>query len=181
LTRWANIISKLAYGFADDLLSEIFISIDESKVPIYIAPGMNPNMWHNSVVANNATKLKERNIKFIDSIEGSQICGDFGLGNLADPKKIVDRILSHQKRKDILNDKKILVTAGSTIEAIDPVRYLGNHSSGKMGYAIANTFNLYDAKTTLISGSTNIDAPYDIYKFIMNQLCMNQLCMKYMM
>jgi phosphopantothenoylcysteine decarboxylase / phosphopantothenate---cysteine ligase len=172
LARWAdfiliapasaNIIAKIATGIADDLLSTICLA---AKVPIILSPAMNEGMWLNSATQANIQTLHFRNIIIVGPDSGFQACGDTGPGRMLSPKKIVSEInkkLSSLNDNKILNGIKVMVTAGPTREAIDPVRFLSNHSSGKMGYAIAEAAHQMGAKVKLISGPVNLPAPSNI-------------------
>jgi len=165
LARWAdmilvapataNFIAKLTYGMADDLLSTICLA---STAPINIAPAMNHIMWQNAATRHNIETLKERGIALLGPADGEQACGETGPGRLLEPVDIIDSLLQQQS-EPILSGLSVMVTAGPTQEAIDPVRYLSNRSSGKMGYAIANVAIEAGAKCLLISGPVNLTAP----------------------
>lgn len=155
----ANIIGKLANGIADDMLSTTVMA---TKVPVLIAPAMNTNMYNNPIVQRNIELLKSYGYYFIDTAEGRLACGDVGLGKLADVEKIVDMIDMYLYDKKDLIHKKVLVTAGPTREDIDPVRYITNRSSGKMGYAIAKAARNRGAEVTLISGGSNLLPPQGV-------------------
>lgn len=155
----ANIIGKLANGIADDMLSTTVMA---TLAPVLIAPAMNTNMYNNPIVKQNIEKLKSFGYHFIDSDEGRLACGDVGKGKLADTEKIIDIIEMYLCTKRDLINKKILVTAGPTREDIDPVRYITNRSSGKMGYAIARAARNRGADVTLISGPTTITPPIGV-------------------
>jgi|SRR3989338_4184221 len=163
----ANIIGKFANGIADDLLSTLYLSV---KSPVLIAPAMNNNMYANPVVQENIRKLKSFNIKFMEPEFGELACGDDGEGRLAEPHTILSKakeLLSNPPthpfakgvRKKGLEGKTILVTAGPTHEAIDPIRFISNSSSGKMGYAIACAAKGRGADVILISGPTSLPVP----------------------
>ncbi|HCW03259.1 MAG TPA: bifunctional phosphopantothenoylcysteine decarboxylase/phosphopantothenate--cysteine ligase CoaBC [Clostridium sp.] len=155
----ANIIGKVANGIADDMLSTTIMA---SKAPVVFAPAMNTNMYENPIVQQNIEKLKSFGYRFIQPASGRLACGDLGKGKLPEPKHITDIVLSKLYiNKDLLG-KKVLVTAGGTMAPIDPVRYVGNHSSGKMGYAIAEEARDRGAEVTLISGPTKLDGPQGI-------------------
>jgi len=128
----ANIMGKMVSGIADDMVSTVVMA---TKAPVFIAPAMNTGMYTNPVVQRNMEDLKSLGYHFIDPDSGRLACGDIGLGKLASPERIVDTISNFLVKKDF-EGKKILITAGPTQEAIDPVRYITNHSSGKMGYAL---------------------------------------------
>ena len=152
----ANIIAKLANGFADDLAST---TLAASNKKIFLVPSMNKKMWTNPANQENVKKLKERKINIIGPIEGNLACGEIGIGRMTNIKKIEKEIEIFFKIKKIIKDKKILITAGPTFEPIDPIRYIGNFSSGKQGYEIAKAATLYGAKTILITGPTLESAP----------------------
>ena len=152
----ANIIAKLANGFADDLAST---TLAASNKKIFLVPSMNKKMWTNPANQENVKKLKERKINIIGPIEGNLACGEIGIGRIPNIKKIEKEIEIFFKIKKIIKDKKILITAGPTFEPIDPIRYIGNFSSGKQGYEIAKAATLYGAKTILITGPTLESAP----------------------
>ncbi len=143
----ANMIAKVANGMADCLLSTICLA---TKAPIMIAPAMNKVMWENEFVQANIAKLKN----IIGPASGKQACGDEGLGRMVEPVEIVEYVKNFNVKK-ILKSEKIVITAGPTLEKIDPVRFIGNYSSGKMGYAIAAQALIMGAEVTLISGPTN--------------------------
>lgn len=147
----ANIIGKIANGIADDMLSTTVMAV---KSDVLIAPAMNTNMYENPIVQDNISKLKRFGYKFIEPAEGRLACGDIGKGKLPDSDKIVEHIQYWLQEKP-LKGKKVLVTAGPTRENIDPVRYISNYSSGKMGYSIAKCFAEKGADVTLISGPSN--------------------------
>ncbi|ACD53090.1 bifunctional phosphopantothenoylcysteine decarboxylase/phosphopantothenate--cysteine ligase CoaBC [Clostridium botulinum] len=154
----ANIIGKVANGIADDMLSTTIMA---TKAKVIFAPAMNTHMYENPIVQGNIEKLKTLGYEFIEPASGRLACGDIGKGKLEDPKVIVDRVISQFTKKDLVN-KNILVTAGPTISPIDPVRYITNRSSGKMGYAIAKEARDRGANVTLISGPTSLEVPADI-------------------
>lgn len=153
----ANIIAKFANGYADDLASTTLIA---SNKQILIIPAMNSEMWNNSINQKNVLNLKNIGIEFIGPEYGLLLCGEKGLGRLSEPQIINKKILRHLNHTQILKDKNCLITAGPTIEPIDSVRYLSNYSSGKQGYEIAKQMILSGANVTLISGPTNLQAPY---------------------
>lgn len=154
----ANVIGKAANGIADDMVTTTLMA---TKAPMVIAPAMNTGMYENPVVQQNISTLKQRGVKFVEPAEGRLACGDSGKGKLADPEQIVHEICSASMEQD-LKGKNILVTAGPTREAIDPVRFISNHSTGKMGYAIAQNAQMRGANVTLVSGPVSIDAPYGV-------------------
>ena len=153
----ANIIGKFANGHADDLASTSLLA---SNKQIIIIPAMNVEMWENQSNKKNVDVLKNMGVEFIGPEYGKLSCGEIGLGRLSEPKKINKILLQNLKLTKFLKNKKCLVTAGPTIEPIDSVRYLSNYSSGKQGYAIAKQMILSGADVTLISGPTNLQAPY---------------------
>ena len=130
-----------------------------SNKKIFIVPSMNKKMWENPANKKNIKELKLRGIKIIGPIKGSLACGEIGLGKMEDIKIIKKEIKNFFILKENIKGKKILITAGPTIEPIDPVRYISNFSSGKQGYEIANCAYTYGAETILITGPTNIDPP----------------------
>ncbi|WP_252254385.1 bifunctional phosphopantothenoylcysteine decarboxylase/phosphopantothenate--cysteine ligase CoaBC [Clostridium sp. ZBS12] len=154
----ANIIGKVANGIADDMLSTTIMA---TKAKVIFAPAMNTHMYENPIVQGNIEKLKNLGYEFIEPACGRLACGDIGKGKLEDPKVIVDRVISQFTKKD-LDNKNILVTAGPTISPIDPVRYITNRSTGKMGYAIAKEARDRGANVTLISGPTSLEVPANI-------------------
>ena len=151
----ANFIARLSYGFADDLLTSVCLA---SKAPLLIAPAMNQAMWHATATQENIDRLKQRGIYFAGPESGSQACGDIGLGRMQEPSDILLKI-KDIFCKDLLAGYKILVTAGPTHEAIDPIRYLTNASSGKMGYALAKAAHAAGASVTLVSGPVLLEPP----------------------
>lgn len=162
----ANFIGKIASGIADDMLTTTVMAT-ESKV--MIAPSMNTKMYQNKIVQANIEKLKDYGYDFIDPASGMLACGDIGVGKLEDVDKIVGNVCEYFTNMDLTRDLegvRVIVTAGPTIESIDPVRYITNRSSGKMGYAIAKRAVDRGAKVTLISGKTQLEIPKNIHKFI---------------
>jgi len=151
----ANTIGKIANGIADNLLTTIVMA---SRSKIIFAPAMNTMMYENSLVQKNIAKLKSLGYEFIQPGVGLLACGDYGEGKMAEPTDIVEYILSSLVKKDLLG-KKIVITAGPTIEALDPVRYMTNHSSGKMGYSIAKEAIDRGAEVILVTGPTSIVPP----------------------
>jgi len=155
----ANIIGKVANGMADDMLSTTIMA---TKGKVIFAPAMNTNMYENPIVQDNIKKLKSFGYEFIDAAEGRLACGTSGKGKLESPEVIVDRVLMElYEKKDLLN-KNVIVTAGPTIAPIDPVRFITNRSTGKMGYAIAKEARNRGANVTLISGPTALEVPRNI-------------------
>ena len=152
----ANIIGKIASGIADDMLTTTVMA---TEAKIFIAPAMNSKMYLNPIVQKNMEFLKSIDYKFIEPGSGILACGDEGIGKLASPQDIVDVVAGYLTSKQTLKGKKVLLTAGPTIESIDPVRYITNHSSGKMGYAMAREAVSRGADVTLVSGPVDIDPP----------------------
>ncbi|MBI4855996.1 MAG: bifunctional phosphopantothenoylcysteine decarboxylase/phosphopantothenate--cysteine ligase CoaBC [Acetobacterium woodii] len=158
----ANVIGKINAGIADDMLTTTIMAC---RCPKLIAPAMNTAMYENPIVQNNLKKLKSLGYKIIDPAVGMLACKDVGAGKLPDEELLINHILHEIAFHHDLTGKSILVTAGPTGEAIDPVRYITNHSSGKMGYALANAAMLRGADVTLISGKTAL-APPAFVKFV---------------
>jgi len=152
----ANVIGKMNAGIADDMLTTTVMA---THAPVLIAPAMNVNMYENVITKRNMKELEALGYHFIEPGAGFLACGDMGKGRLEDPIKIVERAVEILTSTDELKGKKVLVTAGPTREAVDPVRYLTNHSSGKMGYAIAKEARLRGAEVVLVSGTKALDAP----------------------
>jgi len=157
----ANIIGKIAGGIADDMLTTIVMA---TKAPVLLAPAMNVHMWENPICQENIQKLRGRGFHFIDPEAGELACGYEGKGRLAEIPAIVEEIRSILSPKD-LSGETILVTAGPTEEPIDPVRFLSNRSSGKMGFAVARAARLRGARVILVSGPSALPAPSGV-KFI---------------
>ncbi len=169
----ANIIGKIANGIADDMLTTTVIA---AKVPVLFAPAMNTNMYENPIVQANISKLKSFGYLFIEADIGSMACGTVGKGRLPEPSEIVNNITGllstedgHSHHKDAYPQDmcgiRVMITAGPTHEAIDPVRYISNHSSGKMGYAVAEAAALRGAEVSLISGPVFIEPPHNVNVF----------------
>ena len=152
----ANIIGKIANGIADDMLSTTIMAC---KCPVYIAPAMNTNMYENPIVQNNMKKLKSYGYNFIEPQKGMLACGDVGKGKMEEPEIIAEYVYREIEREKDLKGKKVLVTAGATMESIDPVRYITNHSTGKMGCAIARQAMLRGADVTLVAGNMTAKPP----------------------
>lgn len=151
----ANIIAKAAHGIADDMVSTTLLA---TRAPVVIAPAMNTGMYDNPVTGQNLETLRGRGVHMVEPACGRLACGDTGRGKLADTNEILHAIEQALTVQD-LADLSLLVTAGPTQEALDPVRFLSNHSSGKMGYAIAARAALRGAKVTLVSGPTALATP----------------------
>ena len=152
----ANIIAKLAHGIADDMLSTTALACSAKKI---ISPAMNVHMFENPIVQDNLNILKKYDMEVVEPAVGYLACGDTGAGKMPDPEVLFEYILREIACEKDLKGKKIMVTAGPTQEAIDPVRYITNHSTGKMGYAIAKMCMLRGAEVTLVSGPTSIAKP----------------------
>ena len=152
----ANVIGKMANGIADDMLTTTLLAC---KCPKIVAPAMNTNMYENPIVRDNIAKLMMYGFKIIPADSGRLACGDTGKGKLPDESVLIEYIMRELCPKKDLMGKNILVTAGPTREALDPVRYITNHSTGKMGYAIARAAAFRGANVTLVSGPVNIDKP----------------------
>lgn len=191
LARWADLIviapasancmARLAMGMADDLLTAICLATEK---PIVLAPGMNRLMWRNVATQTNIATLKQRGVHILMPGNGAQACGEVGEGRMLEPTEIRDAILAiraslmlnDSNHSDDLNDftdlkgskslpfigKRVVITAGPTVEEIDPVRYISNYSSGKMGYALAEKAALMGAEVTLVSGPVAIEAPQNV-------------------
>ena len=165
LARWADVVlvapatadfmARLAGGHADDLLTTVCLA---TNAPICLAPAMNQGMWRDSATQQNCEELVERNIQLFGPDEGSQACGDIGPGRMLEPEQIVAKT-AELFSQDILTGLKVLITAGGTREEIDPVRYICNHSSGKMGFALADAAVAAGATVTLISGPVQLPTP----------------------
>lgn len=174
----ANVIGKVANGIADDLLTTTIMATDKKVI---FAPAMNCNMYGNKIVQDNIAKLKNYGYSFIEPQEGRLACGDIGMGKLQDTEIITDIILSEiHPVKDLVN-KKVLVTAGPTISKIDPVRFITNHSSGKMGYEIAKLARDRGADVTLISGPVSLKPINNIETINVetNEEMMNEVLKRY--
>ncbi len=152
----ANVIGKIANGIADDMLTTTVMA---STAPVLISPAMNTHMYENPIVQDNLQKLERFGYKIIAPAVGMLACHDVGTGKMPEPEMLLDWILREIACKKDLQGKKILVTAGPTQEAVDPVRYLTNHSTGKMGYALARCAMLRGADVTLVTGPTAITPP----------------------
>ena len=152
----ANIVAKFANGIADDFLTTMYLAI---PAPVLVAPAMNVNMWQHPAVQANLETLRQRGVRVVEPGTGDLACGMVGEGRMAEPDAIADVVFNSLGRRKDLAGEVVLVTAGGTREALDPVRYIGNRSSGKMGYALADAAQSRGAKVLLISGPTAIHPP----------------------
>jgi len=174
LARWAdlliiapataNLIAKLSHGLADDLLSTLYLA---ATCPVYVAPAMNQAMWNKVVTQENIEKLQRHGATVIGPEQGDQACGETGFGRMSEPVDICKHLvqaleLPKQRAGQCLQGLKVLISAGPTREPIDPVRYITNRSSGKMGYALANAALKAGAEVTLVSGPVTLAVPVDI-------------------
>lgn len=155
----ANIIAKIAHGVADDMLTTTFLA---STCPKMIVPAMNTNMLNNPITQDNIATCQKYGMHIMCSGAGYLACGDVGAGRLPEPEEIEDAIASLVETDRYLQGRHVVITAGATQEEIDPVRYITNHSTGKMGYALAKEARNAGAKVTLISGKTNLPQPYGV-------------------
>ncbi len=180
LARWAdvlliapataNMLAKCSHGLADDLVSTIYLA---AMCPVYMAPAMNQAMWHKTVTQENVHNLVRHGVTLIGPEQGAQACGETGFGRMSEPSEICDFLVSRLRKpsselvqeapvKSSLQGKKVLVSAGPTREALDPVRYITNRSSGKMGYALAQAALQAGAQVTLVTGPVALAPPADI-------------------
>ncbi len=187
LARWAdylliapasaNCLAKMAHGLADDLLSTLYLV---TETPVIICPAMNRSMWAHPATKANCQLLMDRGVMIVGPGEGSQACGEFGLGRMSEVEDIIDALRLYHVRQ-ILAGQKILITAGPTREMLDPVRYMSNRSSGKMGYALARAAVIAGAQVSLVSGPSALTPPpgvsfypvnsaQDMYIAVMDQL-----------
>jgi phosphopantothenoylcysteine decarboxylase / phosphopantothenate---cysteine ligase len=159
----ANIIAKFAHGIADDFLSTVYLS---NNNPVLIAPAMNVEMWNHPATQANIEVLRQRGVEVVEPESGYQACGEVGMGRLAEVDQIVQHAIDivHGRRKPVrdLAEERVLVTAGPTVEAIDPVRYLSNRSSGRMGYAVAEAALARGARVVLVTGPTRLRLPQGV-------------------
>lgn len=157
----ADFIARCAVGMANDLLTTICLA---TSSPILLAPAMNQQMYRQAITQQNLTALSARHITIIGPNSGVQACGDVGAGRMSEPSEILTVLCQYIRQKQDLHELKVTVTAGPTQEAIDPVRYISNHSSGKMGFAIADAFARRGAQVTLISGPVNLPTPQNVHR-----------------
>ncbi|MEB3768255.1 bifunctional phosphopantothenoylcysteine decarboxylase/phosphopantothenate--cysteine ligase CoaBC [Acinetobacter sp. MD2] len=179
LARWADLVlvapascdtlAKFAHGLADDLLSTLFLA---TKAPVWVAPAMNQQMWAAKATQRNLKILVEDGVHVIMPASGEQACGDVGLGRMPEPEVLAKQVslYFHQVQRalaekfGLLAGKRVVITAGPTREAIDPVRYISNHSTGKMGFALASACYAAGAKVTLIAGPVSLDTPNGVQR-----------------
>lgn len=159
----ANIIGKLANGIADDMLSTTILA---TTAEIYIAPAMNVDMYKHKAVKENMKRLDHFGYHFIEPGDGYLACGYIGKGRLEEPDNIIQVIEKHQAKKSMLKDKNVLISAGPTREVLDPVRFFSNHSSGKMGFALAKAAAQFGARVTLVTGPVALDITHPNIKRI---------------
>jgi phosphopantothenoylcysteine decarboxylase/phosphopantothenate--cysteine ligase len=152
----ANVLAKFAHGLADDFLTTLFLA---TQAPLIVAPAMNVNMWEHAATRTNLEILEGRGVRIVPPEKGLLACGMTGSGRLAEPEAIVEAVLGQLQRRNDLAGEVILVTAAGTREAIDPVRFLGNRSSGKMGYAVAEEAQRRGARVMLVSGPSSLRPP----------------------
>ncbi|MGA2672102.1 MAG: bifunctional phosphopantothenoylcysteine decarboxylase/phosphopantothenate--cysteine ligase CoaBC [Terracidiphilus sp.] len=152
----ANILAKFAHGIADDFLTTMYLA---TQAPVLVAPAMNVNMWEHPATQANLDLLRQRGVRVVEPGTGELACGMVGAGRMAEPEEIADAVLSVLGRRRDLAGEIVLVTAGGTREALDPVRFLGNRSSGKMGYALAEAAQSRGAKVILVSGPSALHPP----------------------
>ncbi|CAA6806201.1 MAG: Phosphopantothenoylcysteine decarboxylase (EC / Phosphopantothenoylcysteine synthetase (EC [uncultured Thiotrichaceae bacterium] len=167
LARWAdriliapasaNTMAKIAHGFSDSLLTTLCLA---TKTPVVIVPAMNQQMWRNRITQKNVSLLEQSAIRVLMPAAGEQACGDIGPGRMQEPQIIVDTL--GQENDAVLSGVNIMITAGPTQEAIDPVRYITNRSSGKMGFAIAEAAEQLGANVTLVAGPVNLETPRNV-------------------
>lgn len=155
----ANVVAKVAHGQADDLLTTTVLATD---APVVVAPAMNVGMWQAEATQKNIATLEQRGFDIVRPATGYLACGDTGEGKLADVDDIVARTLVALKTSQALAGERVLITAGGTREAIDPVRYIGNRSSGKMGHALARAARAMGAEVTLVTASTQLSIPFGV-------------------
>ena len=155
----ANIMAKLAHGLADDMLTTTLLAC---RCPKLIAPAMNTRMYENPVTQDNMDLLRKYGFRIIEPAVGHLACGDTGAGKLPPETLLLECILDEIAMEKDMKGLHVLITAGPTMEAIDPVRFISNHSTGKMGYALARVYRRRGAEVTLVSGKTNLEAPYGV-------------------
>ncbi len=166
LARWAdmiviapasaNTLARISLGVADDLLADICLA---TQAPVLLAPAMNHAMWSNPATRDNVARLKQRGFRIHGPATGEQACGECGAGRMSEPENLLAEITGYFAVSGVLSGRRVIVTAGPTLEPIDPVRYIGNRSSGKMGYALAASARLVGAEVILITGPVSLEAP----------------------
>ncbi len=169
LSRWADMVliapatadfmAKLATGQANDVVTTVCLA---RSVPLFIAPAMNQWMWSNVATQDNCAVLRQRGVIILDPTEGVQACGDVGFGRMLEPQDIMQRLVDNEGMHCALAGVRTLVTAGPTREPIDPVRYISNRSSGKMGYELAAALHDYGAEVVLVSGPVTLETPFGV-------------------
>ena len=152
----ANVLGKLAHGIAEDFLSTLYLS---TRTPVVVAPAMNVEMWHHPATRENVRILKEQGVTVVEPHLGYLACGEEGEGRLAEPEEVVQAVLDVLQPEKTLRGLRVLVTAGPTVEDIDPVRFISNRSSGKMGYTLAREAEQRGAQVLMVSGPTSLDPP----------------------
>lgn len=167
LARWADLVlvapatanqmARLAAGLADDLLTTLILA---TTAPVMLAPAMNHRMWDHPATRENLARLRRRGVRILGPAQGDQACGEWGMGRMLEPTEILD-VLALRAGSELAG-KRVMVTAGPTREALDPVRYIGNRSSGRMGYALAQSLAARGADVILVSGPSNLTAPEDV-------------------
>lgn len=155
----ANILAKMVHGIADDMLSTTVLA---TRAPILAAPAMNTGMWENAATQENVKLLSARGVRFVGPEGGFLACGDTGAGRMSEPAQIFDAIAETLLPRQDMRGLRVVVTAGPTVEKIDPVRYISNRSSGKMGYAIAEAAARRGADVTLVTGPTRLEIPHGV-------------------
>lgn len=178
LARWAdcliiapataNRLAKMAHGIADDLLSTLYLA---AECPVWVAPAMNQAMWHKPVTQHNLSLLQQHGVKLIGPARGEQACGESGFGRMSEPADICRQLLQADQPGP-LQGVRVLITAGPTREPLDPVRFISNRSSGKMGYALAAAATRAGAEVTLISGPVNLPTP-SVHKLLPVETALN--------
>lgn len=182
----ANVIAKLAHGIADDMLTTTALAC---KAPMYISPAMNTNMYENPATRDNMEILKKRGMHMIEPAVGMLACGSSGAGKMPEPEVLFEYIKRELAKEKDMAGKKVLVTAGATMEAIDPVRFISNHSTGKMGYALAENAMLRGASVTLVTGEAKVAPPSfvelvqvksaaDMYEAVMSRAASQDIIVK---
>lgn len=155
----ANTLARFAHGLADDFLSALYLA---TRVPVLIAPAMNTNMWEHAATRANLATLRARGVRFVEPGDGYLACGWIGTGRLAEPESIAAAVDALLASRQSMTGRRVLVTAGPTVEDIDPVRFIGNRSSGRMGIALAREARARGADVILVAGPTNVALPTDL-------------------